>query len=343
MLLWPYSGTNATYYYPSHTWAFGPYKKVVADVVLDAYGALVKTYRMCIGTPTPPGSAFAAMAPADPAALPFAPMFGARMAMPPAADTVLSPTSKFAVVTLAIGQKGRDLLAVSGPLMRAAAERWGADFHVIGGDETGFAIGEKLRLGAYVSDYDRTFYVDADALILPSCPNPFETFPAGSIYAHDDLRWLRKRGHATAWIEGETRAICESQGWQHLGEFARYWNSGVWLLDRGHAPPFMPTGKPYPYSHCAEQHIVCHMIRRAGYGVTEFGRAWNWQHWIDPEMRHTAGAHVLHFSGMAPLDSPEASHAARLALMRQWATPPVGENPDEVKLPDGRRVTPVCQ
>ena len=239
-----------------------------------------------------------------------------------ASDAPAAPTSRHAVVTLAVGQKGRDLLEVSGPLMAAAAARWGADFRVVTGEDVAFNIGEKLRIGPTVAAYERTLYVDADALILPTCPNPFETFPAGSVYAHDDLRWLKRLGKPTEWIDSETAAVCESQGWAHGGEFADYWNSGVWLLDREHAPAFDPPEKPYPVWHCSEQHAVNHRMREAGYPVVEFGRKWNWQWWIDERMLHLDGVHLMHFSGMDVFGSAvPTQHQARLALMRQFATP----------------------
>ena len=245
------------------------------------------------------------------------------LAYPPLApDAPQTPTSRHAVVTLAVGQKGRDLLAVSGPLMQAAARRWGADFVVIAGPDTAFNIGEKLRLFDYLKPYpdgyDRVFYLDADALVLPTAPNPFEAFPAGVPYASDDLVG---QPHAADWIDRENREVCDSQGWEWGGPFLKYWNSGVWLVDAAHAPAFEPPAKPYPVYHCSEQHAVNERMRSNDYGVTDFGRDWNWQWWIESKMDPPAGTHVLHFSGMDPigLSDPEA-HGRRLALMRQFAT-----------------------
>ena len=252
-----------------------------------------------------------------------APMMMAAYAPPPQSpDALAPPTARHAVVTLAVGAKGRDLLAVSRPLMEAAARRWGADFRVIKGEDTGFNIGEKLRLYDYLkpypAGYDRVFYLDADALILPTAPNPFDLFPAGRPYATDDLNG---QPHAAEWIDRENSEVCESQGWDWGGPFRKYWNSGVWLVDAAHAPAFEPPAKPYPVYHCSEQHAVNERMRSRGFGVADFGREWNWQWWVESKMDPPAGTHVLHFSGMDPITNTDPdAHGRRLALMRQFAT-----------------------
>ena len=249
-------------------------------------------------------------------------MMAAYAPPPPSPDASAPPTARHAVVTLAVGQKGRDLLAVSRPLMEAAARRWGADFRVIEGPDTDFNIGEKLRLYDYLkpypAGYDRVFYLDADALILPTAPNPFELFPAGRPYASDDLVG---QPHAADWIDRENREVCESQGWDWGGPLLEYWNSGVWLVDAAHAPAFEPPARPYPVYHCSEQHAVNERMRSNGFEVADFGRAWNWQWWVESKMAPPPGTHVLHFSGMDPITSTDPdAHGRRLALMRQFAT-----------------------
>ena len=246
------------------------------------------------------------------------------MAPPPQlAAEPQAPTSRFAVVTLAVGQKGRDLLAVSGPLMEAAAKRWGADFRVIAGDDTPFNIGEKLRLHDYLLAYDRVFYADADALILPTAPDPFETFPTGSAYLLDELPHHAAQGRPMGWVEVESAAVAASQGWPPPAPLAVYYNAGVMLLDRAHAAAVGPPDEPYPVWHCSEQNLANLRFAQLGIPVVDWGLAWNYEWWIDPAMRPADGStpHVLHFSGMDPLAGTDpAAHARRLALMRTFAT-----------------------
>jgi hypothetical protein len=250
------------------------------------------------------------------------PIVSLRMASPPQlAEDVPEPVSAQAVVTVAVGRKGHETLAVSRPAMEAAAARWGADFHVVEGDETEFNVGEKMRIKPLVEQYERTLFLDADIIVSPDAPSPFEEFPPGSVYAHDDLPLLFAKGHGNAWLEPEAKEVVESQGEIHE-TFRRYWNSGFWLVDREHAEMFRPPTQPYKSHHCAEQHWVNHVLGQLGYPVVEIGRKWNWQWWIDPDMQHTEGVHILHFAGMANTGTPEERHQARLHLMRQYAGVP---------------------
>jgi hypothetical protein len=258
-----------------------------------------------------------------------------RMALPiEAVEEFSEPVSSHAVVTLAVGRRGREMLAVTRPAMEAAAGRWGADFHVIGGDETAFNIGEKLRLRPYVEQYERVLYLDADVIVRPDSPNPFELLPPGVAYMHDDLPHLTEQGKPTEWIDTETQAVVESQGEVHGGPFSQYWNTGIMLVDRAHAAAFEPPKHEYPVYHCSEQHWLNHQFRKLGVSVAELGRRWSWQHWIDPTMQQTEGAHLLHFSGMASLGTGEEKHRARLSLMARVAG---------VQLPTFARVPlPLC-
>lgn len=52
VLLWPYKASASIYPSDNTTWAFGPYKKVVADIVPASPGpGLTVSYRWCIGSP----------------------------------------------------------------------------------------------------------------------------------------------------------------------------------------------------------------------------------------------------------------------------------------------------
>lgn len=96
--------------------------------------------------------------------------------------------SDVCVVTMAIGEKYLDIFSVSGPTIRAYAEKIGADF--IFHKEQSFAsniVFEKLVFGDYLKKYKRGLWVGADCIIRHDCPNVFKIVPEVCIGGVNDL------------------------------------------------------------------------------------------------------------------------------------------------------------
>lgn len=260
---------------------------------------------------------------------------------------------KRAVVTMAVGRAGRDMLAISGPLLKRWAARIGAKFHSFDVRHSDYPCGEKFRYRGAVEHYDRTACIDADVILDPdTCPDIFEAVPPDSIGAHDDgPQIVKSRGELT-WVQSETDAVCDSQG---VPRFVvdHVWNSGIVVLSREHARFFEQPEKPYPAYHCSEQWWEWVNATRYGLKVTALPGVWNYQWWFDRRMPSAAqrpDIHIRHFAGMQP--SNGSSHAERIRAMKRAAVEVTGVVAKARASRHGRRclellkrvdMTPGCQ
>lgn len=194
----------------------------------------------------------------------------------------IKPNSRYAVVTCAINAEGRQMLAVSGHHMRKYAERIGADFHVIEGENKEYELAEKLRFGLYFDYYDRLIFLDADLIVADDCPNLFDIVPADSIGIHEDVDYI-KPWYRENWMENEFKSLLESQGLE-VSEIGTCLNTGVMVCSREHRSMFDPPTMPYPKSHTAEQSLVNINIKRQGLKLFPLKRAYNWQWWINHDV-----------------------------------------------------------
>ena len=220
----------------------------------------------------------------------------------------LSPTSKFAVVTLANGEHGRAMAELSVPIFEQYAQKIGADFHVIQLDDLKYPLSAKFRIADYLDYYDRLIFLDIDIILAPDCPDLFQIVPAGSVGMHDDGPFVVGNGE---WIQTEWDELCDSQGIPRISASVCY-NTGVVVCDRSHKGMWQPPAKPYRVTHCSEQHWVNLNCIRAGLNVRQLPRVHNWQWWIDREYKNTTDVKVWHFAGASQM----LSHAQRVGLMR---------------------------
>jgi len=92
------------------------------------------------------------------------------------------------VVTIAIGDHYQQMGLVTHPFMRRYADRIGADFRAITEQclSRSTPHWEKFRIHDILESYDRVFYVDTDALIMPECPNIFNVVPQDTFGAFNE-------------------------------------------------------------------------------------------------------------------------------------------------------------
>jgi hypothetical protein len=223
--------------------------------------------------------------------------------------TLGSPTRK-ALVTVAAGQRGRELLAVSRPLMERYAARVGADFLVL--DWPGhpdWPMSCKYAIATVLEHYDRLAYVDADVILPPGCVDLFAACPEGAFGAVDELPWhLRHPRHG---ILRHYRAFRQAHGFPDLPEPPYYLNCGVFVASKHHAPWLLPPRYALEVHNLSEQHHTNAALLASGAWVYPLPEICNHQHWTDHNFRNAPPDAVLHLSGMA--------HAPRLALMRRLA------------------------
>ena len=222
-----------------------------------------------------------------------------------------------AVVTLAVGPNGRDLLAATGPAQRAYADRVGARFVVIGDDAISpdYPLAAKFQLSRIQPHFDRILFLDGDVLLRPDCPDLFAEVPSGSVGIYDDYPDLQTHD----WLQTEYRALAASQDQPDPTPHPVCRNTGVVVFDKEHTALWQPPARPYPAVHCAEQHIVNLNLLRAGYPVFNLPRRFNTQWWSNRESFATSDAPVLHFAGMSNRQAGGVDHAYRLDQVRRRA------------------------
>jgi len=196
------------------------------------------------------------------------------------------------IVTIAIGQEFQDLLAVTGPLLKAYALNVGADFHVITDKTQNWWGFEKFRIRPMVEAYDRTLFIDADCIVRPHCRDVFSYVPVDKIGIRDDLPDNERH-----WANIEWLALMASQGLKRPF-LERLLNTGVVVCSKQHASIWTPPARPIPCTHCDEQFWIDHNIDCYGHQVLPFPLELNHQFWnkefFNPALLHKA--EIIHLA-----------------------------------------------
>lgn len=209
----------------------------------------------------------------------------------------ITPTQSRAVVTCAAGATGKELLAVSGPLMRDYAARVGADFVVLDWECPGWPMGSKLQIPRILDHYERAVYVDADVILRPWCLNLFDTCEPHEFGGHNELPENLAHGFKSCVFLAEfdfiRKAMDLPTGFQH--PIPWYLNAGVMVFSRAHRKAFVPPDRPFPAFHCSEQHWWTARLLSTNTPVRCLPRTCNWMRWagFDNAPREA----VLHFAG----------------------------------------------
>jgi hypothetical protein len=225
------------------------------------------------------------------------------------------------VATVAVGPAGRDMLAVTEPLLRAYAGRVGADFVALTGDAPrapGYPLGDKFRLHQLTELWARCLFVDADVVVRRSAPDLFRLVPEGSVGIHDDRPLVDDPGYLFH--------VLRQTG---SPDPTRVLNSGVVVWDRGTPDVWRPpagaflvdpaTGKPH---HVAEQCVVQWNIERNNYEIKLLEEKYNYQWWADRTWARAAAVdpQFVHLAGVSQVNlvQPWATdaHGWRSALLR---------------------------
>lgn len=236
------------------------------------------------------------------------------------------------IVTLATGQRGKELLAITGPAMRRYAEKVGARFHAVTDPRlaVGWPHGAKFHIRKALTEggYDRLVYLDADVLVAPDCPDLFEMVPATHAGLYDEgpdliVNHARGNGPPPEWVNAEYAGVSPAV----IGTIYRrrvsdpYYNAGIMVLSKAHAGVLDPPAGPVPFSHCAEQQVVNLNIVRLGVPVWPLPRACNWSWWYERDAWEAGPAHLYHAAGVDTIgvDGTATPHSNRLAMLRRTA------------------------
>jgi hypothetical protein len=208
-----------------------------------------------------------------------------------------------AVVTLAIGREGREMLDLSGPFMERYAARIGAEFAPITERRIRHRLQwrkarvnlhlEKFQLGDLLDTVDRILYLDADILVSPSAPDFFAlTMP-------EELGVVEDPGEENAWKRAEEMAAISTQRGDLCSPAPPYFNAGVLVLSQAHrellrfdparlAPGRWPDQTYLNYESARQNLPRRYLDSKANYLPGTPG-------WEDPAARRAAWA--VHYAG----------------------------------------------
>lgn len=230
----------------------------------------------------------------------------------PPPPIVLSPKHPRAVVTVAAGEKGEQILAISESRLRAYAERCNADFVILRPPlNLRFPLAAKWHVGPVLDHYSRIAFIDADILVPESAGSLFDQVPPGSFGIFDELQFVLRGWPGL--IAGYQR-YRETQGLGR-GYVPHYLNSGVYVCERSHKAALAQPVKPCGIDHCIEQHQLNAMLDTLGTPIHLLPEKWNYQWWPRQSFEGASPDALLHFSAIF-------NHEERLERMRKCATHP---------------------
>lgn len=216
---------------------------------------------------------------------------------------------KKAVVTLTIGDKHDGMREISHPLMKAYADKVGADFIVI--DEIKLRMGslllEKWQMFDLLFRYDRLMFMDTDILVTPSCPDVFDLVPVDKIGAFVESDYA-DRNQWIADIQGQLG---------HIGWEGEYINSGVVVYSYLHKPAFDRT---LPHVVPGDQHTINHRIKQNGFKVFPLSIKFNHMELCNDDR---LSSYIVHYAGSGftgiPCGEAERLFPAKVEMMRKDA------------------------
>lgn len=241
--------------------------------------------------------------------------------IPPVPKLNLSPKRPRAVVTIAAGRYGKEMLVVTGPMFRQYAERLDADYVVL--DWPGVAswpMSSKFVLTRILDHYEQVCYLDADVVIRPTVVDLFSVCAYDELAAFNDLPIVLSvyPEFAKEFVDYR-RLLGLSTGIRNPIPY--YVNTGVMVFSQAHREVFTLPDKSVPPIHCGEQHWWVSRILDLGVKTHFLPATHNYQWWAVDGFRRgeVPDDAILHFSGMNTNGTNAEKHTERLRLMREWA------------------------
>lgn len=192
-----------------------------------------------------------------------------------------------AVVTITIGDYHKRMAEITHPLMKAYAQKIGAEFIVIDKAE-GMPHYAKFQINKLLKNYDRLIYIDTDILIRNDSPDIFQLVPEDSIGLFDEGRYLDR----TSFYGFMQQNSYDPNYWDK-----KYYNTGVMVVSKCHANIFL---KPdVEQNHFFEQsyiNLLLTMMKPKIYGLQY---KWNRMYALDKitgEERHDS--YFMHYAGI---------------------------------------------
>ena len=192
-----------------------------------------------------------------------------------------------AIVTIATGRNFLDLLQITGPTIKAYADRCRADCIALTNSTKSWWGLEKFRTRHFVEQYDEILFIDADCIVQPNAPSLFGQ--DCDVLIHDDAPYL----HSLDWLRSERRDVCDAIGMQYDNSDICL-NSGVVYTRKSASTIWAEPPSSIPTSHCAEQIVVEQQAIRHGY--RELDSRFNWQFYFKDFHAGLDDAYIIHLA-----------------------------------------------
>lgn len=174
-------------------------------------------------------------------------------------------------MTTRADDKIREMAALTHPILKKFALKWGADFSILD-HISGCTIGDGryhyriMKFYDLLLDYDRILSIDSDIIINKNCPNLFDVVPydkIGTIFEDKGSRL----------IDRKKRIQLIQKEWGEIGWRSGYINTGVFLVSREHRQVFKKFKNKYWVKSGFDDVHLGYQIHRLGLKIFEL----NWQ------------------------------------------------------------------
>lgn len=197
------------------------------------------------------------------------------------------------------------------PIIKKYAEKIGADFILLN-QPPPFMTKEEgreyphyriLECKSLLDNYERIINLDADILILPSCPNLLEVVPpncVGSIFEDKGTRQVDRQSRIIG-IQREFDYICWESG---------YINTGVFVFSRMHKLMFSPVNGKYWTSWGSDDLHFGYQINRLCFPHYELPYQFNHMTMFSEEWNGFANrfnSYIIHYAGNGVFDKDRPS------------------------------------
>tara|TARA_A100001515_G_scaffold144850_2_gene150382 strand:- start:10609 stop:12486 length:1878 start_codon:yes stop_codon:yes gene_type:complete len=176
-------------------------------------------------------------------------------------DDIPTPTSDYAVCVIPANQSAMDLLDITRETIKTYAEKCGADYIELTGDQhPEWPMANKYRLYNVTSVYEKTLYLDCDVVVKEDAENIFDCTPDDKISLCDDFKSFAQ-WNDTDWIQKEQELLIHkifknSHKMVVNGKFTSNFepNAGVMVIPNSCSKLYCQPEVVYPKQWCFDQH-----------------------------------------------------------------------------------------
>jgi len=196
--------------------------------------------------------------------------------------------------------KIKEMSALTHPIIKRFAEKWGASFLILKEDFAGVRSWGKvhyriMELYNLFEKYDRIANIDSDVVINKSCPNIFDIIPYDKIVTIFEDKGTRQsiRLKRIAQIQAE---------WGEIGWKENYINTGVFFVSKPHAEIFKRFKDKLWVDWGYDDVHLGYQINRLDMKIHELDYRFNHMSMFSESWSGNASrfdSHIIHYAGQA--------------------------------------------